>query len=184
MNGLYLIKPTSIASTGTGNSSSISANGSVTFSSCATLSLNGVFSVDYDNYMIVVRGTTSGGAGVQIRLRASGSDASGTNYTQQYLYATSTSVTGARTSSATAFDICAVWGSGSTQSGEAISVFGPYLSQPTAVRSIDISGDTTNGARLFDVAATHSLSTSYDGFSLLPNSGSATGLIGVYGMVK
>lgn len=181
-NGLELIKPTSIASTGTGNSSSINTNGSVTFSSCATLSLNGVFSSTYDNYMIVVRGTTSSGSGVQMRLRASGSDASGTNYTQQYLYATSTSVTGARTSSATAFDICAVWGSGSTQSGEVISVFGPYLSQPTAVRSIDISGDTTNGARLFDVATTHSLSTSYDGFSLLPNSGSATGLIAVYGM--
>jgi len=183
-NGLHLLTPPSVASTGSGNSSSISANGSVTFSSCATLSLNGVFSADYDNYMIVARGTGSSTVGVTARLRASGSDASGSNYTYQYLYATSTSVTGARTTSATSFDICAAWGSGSTQSGDTIYFFGPYLSQPTAMRSVDISGDTTNGARLFDVATTHSLSTSYDGFSLIPTSASISGRVGVYGMRK
>ena len=183
LGGMVLMTPTSIASTGSGNSSSIGANGSVTFSSCATLSLNGVFTSSYDNYMIVARGTGSSLTGVTARLRASGSDASGSNYTYQYLYATSTSVTGARTSSGTFFDICAAWGSGSTQSGDTIYFFGPYLSQPTAMRSVDISGDTTNNGRIFDVATTHSLSTSYDGFSLIPTSASITGLVSVYGLV-
>ena len=80
-NGLHLITPTSIASTGTGNSSSINTNGSVTFSTCATLSLNGVFSADYDNYMIVMRhvGSDASAFNIDLRLRLSGTDANGSN---------------------------------------------------------------------------------------------------------
>lgn len=180
MNGLYLIKPTSIASTGSGNSSSISANGSVTFSSCATLSLNGVFNADYDNYMIVCRNlnTTEGNSNL-FRLRASGTDASGSNYVDQYIYASSTSVFAARTTLTNG----GIGFTSTNRQGYTLYVFGPYLAQPTAFRSVCGSGYAT--ATVIDRAGTHSLSTSYDGITLLYGGGdSESGLIGVYGMVK
>jgi len=105
VNGLVVMTPTSIASTGTGNSSSINADGSVDFASCATLSLNGVFTSSYDNYMVVMRSVASNNAETgNIRLRASGSDNStASSYTRQYIAANGTSVTANRTSGSDAF---------------------------------------------------------------------------------
>lgn len=179
LGGMVLMTPTSIASTGSGNSSSIGANGSVTFSSCATLSLNGVFTSEYDNYMIVGRYFgTANLPSVMYRLRVSGSDATGGNYTNQYLYATSTSVTGARASSQTAGQAGIV--DDEQRSGDVMYFYGPYLAQPTAHRHVSVAGNS--GAAIFDDATTHSLSTSYDGITLYPSSGSFTGLISVYGL--
>ena len=96
VNGLVVMTPTSIASTGTGNSSSIGANGKVTFSSCATLSLNGVFTSSYDNYMVVVRNTSTAVNNMVVRLRVAGADATGSNYTRQTLFVNGTSVIGGR----------------------------------------------------------------------------------------
>ena len=48
--GMVLLKPTSIAHSGT--SASIGANGQVTFTAVTSLSLNGVFSADFDNFLL------------------------------------------------------------------------------------------------------------------------------------
>ena len=180
MNGLYLIKPTSIVSTGTGNSSSISTNGSVTFSTCATLSLNGVFSADYDNYMIVIRNSTTANQRFDIRFRASGTDNStASSYVNQYWFANGTSVSASRDTLTTGYFA----GRGDTQRAGSIGyVYGPYLVQPTAWRSI-FADDYLN-ASVADYAGTHNQSTSYDGISFIATSGSFTGLVCVYGMVK
>jgi len=180
-NGLHLITPTSIASTGTGNSSSISANGSVTFSTCATLSLNGVFSADYDNYMVVMRSTPSVADNYRIRLRASGSDASGSDYVRQTIYANGTSITAGR---ATETSNLLMQAYNTQRVGFILYCYGPHLAQPTATRSVT-AGDYTS-ADLYDVAATHSLSTQYDGFTFFPQTSgtTVTGLVAVYGMRK
>lgn len=180
-NGLHLITPTSIASTGTGNSSSINTNGSVTFSTCATLALNGVFSADYDNYIVVCRQSTSVADNIRIRLRASGTDASGSDYVRQTLYANGTSVTAGRATETSNL----VFQSYATQrTGFVLSMYGPYLAQPTATRSVT-AGDYAS-ADLYDIAATHSLSTQYDGFTFFPQTAGTTvsGLLCVYGMRK
>lgn len=178
-NGLHLITPTSIASTGTGNSSSINTNGSVTFSTCATLSLNGVFSADYDNYMIVMRGTASANVYLEARMRVGGVDeASASNYyTYQMIYADSTTVAGSRLSQnegrlANIFN--------TQRWGFITNIYGPYLAQPTAYRTVTALDYLS--AYIEDYAGTHSLSTSYDGLTFLSSSGSFTGLVGVYGM--
>ncbi len=102
--GLKLIVPTSVAATGAGSSASVSATGKVTFTSAATISVNGVFSATYDNYLAVCRATLTTGTSVlqAVRLRASGTDDTGNNITRQYLAAFSTSVTGARDTSTSA----------------------------------------------------------------------------------
>lgn len=174
-----LVTPTSISSTGTGNSSSIGANGSVTFSSCATLSLNGVFTSDFDNYMIVIRhqGTVTTDE-LQFRLRLSGTDATGANYVYQQLAALSTTVQALRVSSNT-------WARlgnavSALRSGDTTYIFGPNLAQPTAMRATQASA--YDNASVIDHASTHSLSTAYDGFSVFPQSGTIAGLISVYGL--
>lgn len=179
-NGLHLITPTSIAYTGT--SASISANGSVTFSAVSTLSLNGVFSADYDNYQIVMRGTPSAsGLDTYVRFRSSGTDDStASSYVGQYLYGNGTSVTGGRETSAQV-RVNTWW---TTQrDGHVVNLYGPFLAQPTAGRSITVNSYTS--ASIFDMAWTHNQSTSYDGITLYVASGySFTGRVAVYGMRK
>jgi hypothetical protein len=179
LGGMVLLTPTSIAYTGT--SATIGTNGSVDFTACSSLSLNGVFSADYDNYMIGIRVTSSlSSTDINCRLRASGSDASASNdYVAQYLVADSTSVSGGRI---TAFTYGWLGQSYATQRvGISAYIFGPYLTQPTAVRSIGASDNSS--ARLVDIAWTHDLSTSYDGLTVFPSTGNFTGLVSVYGLV-
>jgi len=183
-NGLELIKPTSIASTGTGNSSSINTNGSVTFSTCATLSLNGVFSADYDNYMIVARHNASTTSTFRARLRSSGTDATASDYTYQVVEVYDTTVAGRRDSSQGQF----VYGPGGylVRAGHIIWFYGPHLAQPTATRNISTGPWSSGGypGYIIDVAGTHSPSTSYDGVTVFPSGGTLSGLIAVYGMRK
>jgi hypothetical protein len=93
-NGLVVMTPTSVAKTGTGSTATINSDGSVVFDLCTTLSLNGVFTSSYDNYMIVMRATTSlAWPYFNSRLRASGTDnTTASSYTNQYLTANGTTV--------------------------------------------------------------------------------------------
>jgi hypothetical protein len=172
-----LIKPTSIANSG--GSASIGTNGQVTFSGVTSVSLNGVFSADFDNYVVSVRAVlASGGTGLSIRYRVAGSDASGANYTRQNLDAGGTAVTASRNSSETSTRIGFV--SATQRDGTNVYIYGPYLAQPTATRCTSVSGSSS--AYLYDVASTHSLSTSYDGLTVLTSSSSITGALQVYGL--
>jgi len=180
VNGLELITPSSIVVTGSGSSATINAGGSVTFATAATLSLNGVFSSAYDNYVVNVAFTnTTDDRGVAFNLRASGTNATGANYTGQRIRADSTTITGQRTSASTNSQVFHI---STTRSGNHLFLYGPNLSQPTAGRSVTSTG--TSGGRFDEVAFTHDLSSSYDGFSLQPSIASMTGLIKVYGLAQ
>jgi hypothetical protein len=174
--GMVLVKPTSITHSGT--SATLGANGQVTFSAVTSLSLNGVFTADFDNYMMVIRGIASTLTNIPYRLRASGSDASGNNYTTQRLSAENTSIEGTRTTATNA--ATSTLNSTSENSGFIMYFYGPFLAQSTATRTVSARG--TSGAAIFDNASTHSLSTSYDGFSLLPDLANLTGALQVYGL--
>jgi hypothetical protein len=176
-NGLILLTPTSIAHTGT--SATVSANGSVEFSACSSLSLNGVFSADYDNYMVVIRhqGTTSNS--YYARWRVSGSDSSGTDYAYQYLAVSGSIVVSARSTGRTGGRISSHW---TSPAGVVLYVYGPYLAQPTAHRSVQMESYDT--VRMLDFAGTHSLSNSYDGLTLFADAGLTSGRVAVYGMRK
>ncbi len=173
--GLKLIVPTSVAGSGV----SVSASGKVTFTAATTVSVNGVFSSTYDNYLIVIRHHASAGANMNIRLRLSGTDASGSNYTYQRILADGSSVSGSRTSSATASFIGSL--NDTARSGQHVYLYGPALAQPTAGRNLDVDGYLS--ATIDDYSFTHSLSTAYDGCTFFP-SGAAnmTGALCVYGL--
>jgi hypothetical protein len=173
--GMVLMNPTSIAYSGT--SATLGANGQVTFSAVTSLSLNGCFTADFDNYVISLRCVASGNTPIFGRLRSSGSDATGSDYTQQYILANNTSVTAARGSGESNFRFT---NSGTAPSGDAILIYGPFLAQPTATRNVSMMSQNT--VTILDNACTHSLSTSYDGITIFPESGNLTGALQVYGV--
>jgi len=179
LGGMVLVTPTSIAYSGT--SASIGTNGSVEFTACSSLSLNSVFSADYDNYMVTMRATSSGAVVLHgIRLRASGTDeASASNYyTYQNLLAYGTTISAGRASTSIGY----IQNAYNTQiTGVSTYMYGPFLSQPTAVRTVTVSD--LSSATIVDRAWTHSLSNSYDGITIIPDTGTITGLVSVYGLV-
>ena len=175
-DGLIVMTPTSIDVTGT--SGSINADGGVDFTAVTALSLNGVFTSEYDNYCVFIRCDASANdLGVSVRLRVSGSDASGTNYARQYLAATGSGTQADRFTGQTGF----AFPIGSVENGEMIHIYGPCLAQPTAFRSVDSSSYFSGNISILDNAGTHSLSTSYDGISFILASGNITGAVTVFG---
>jgi hypothetical protein len=172
-NGLVVMTPSSIAYSGT--SASINADGSVVFSACTSLSLNGVFTGDYDNYMVTIR--TSGtvdGQSPYIYLRASGVNST-TNYTTQTLAASATTVSSSRFNTQPFIVV-----DDSQRDGTTLYLFGPQLAQPTAGRIISASGYLN--AYFYDLAWTHSASTAYDGFTFDTAGGAGiTGQLTVFG---
>lgn len=177
VNGLVTMTPTSIASTGTGNSSSINTNGSVTFSSCATLSLNGVFTSSYDNYMVTMRSVAvSATAGINFRLRASGTDNStASSYVNEYLETSGTTLNAGRTT-ATSSQLSNT--TSTSRDGLTFYLFGPKLAQATAFRTLAVYDGST--VVMLDTGGTHNQSTAYDGISFI-FSNVVTGLVTVYG---
>jgi hypothetical protein len=179
--GMVIMRPTSIVVAGAGSSASVRAAGGVEFASATSLSLNGVFTSDYDDYMIVYQvHLASGDSWFTMRLRASGSDASGSNYTYQELNTDNTTINAGRSSNQTSTLFGYI--SNTQRSAVTAHVYGPNLAQPTAGRVCNTYGQSS--ARLMDHAFTHSLSTAYDGFTISANASNATGLVTVYGLAQ
>jgi len=175
-NGLVVMTPSSIAYSGT--SASINADGSVVFSACTSLSLNGVFTSDYDNYMVTVRLSSTANINMIARLRNAGTDATASNYVYQTLDADGTSVTGARSNLTNFFFVADVYNT--QRAGSTIYLFGPNLTQPTAMRYVGAQDYVS--AEIIDRAGTHNLSTSYDGLTFFWTlAGNFTGLLTVFG---
>lgn len=169
-------KPSSISYAGT--FASVNEFGRVSFSGLTSLSLDGVFSSTYDNYMVLVRGNNAAGSvELRLRLRSSGTDnTTASSYVSQALSATSTTVTGFRdTQSYAVFSYTYA----TQRVGYSCFLFGPNLTQPTAMRVVSVADDTS--ARIYDNAMTHNQSTSYDGFTIYPASSTFTGAVAVYG---
>lgn len=175
---MELVKPTSVDKTGAGSTATISANGSVNFTACETLSLNGVFSAEYDNYVCFVSADSSASiATLYIRYRLSGTDNStASSYVRQLLSALSTTTSAVRTTTNEQEALRCY----STPAGVVMNFYGPFLAQPTAFRGVTVSDNA--GGYIADNAGTHNQSTSYDGFSIYANTGNFTGNIAVYGL--
>ena len=167
--GLVLIKPGSVVN-GTDN-----GNGVISFTSASSMSLNDVFTSNYDKYRIIVTYQLSGSFALQMRLRASGTDDSASNYAFNISAVNSDNrhaVVGNGTSFAFQFD-----GSGS-YNYYIFDLLNPYLTKNTFI----------NGNIWYDNVTTifggcKQTTTSYDGITFFPSGGSlnAVGEVQVYG---
>ena len=146
-----------------------------TFSAVSSVSLNNVFTSDYDNYRIVLSRDASSAGQLDMRLRVGGVDVSSADYDyiRIFVYSAGT-VAGARSLSATSFylgyfptvriGICSA------------DIFGPNLAAST-----QYSATGGSAQELGTVMGELDLATSYDGFTIIPSAGTMTGTIRVYG---
>ena len=138
-----------------------------------------IFSSTYDNYMITFVGTSSGGINPKIRMRANTTDATGANYNDQYLNVTGTTVGAARTTGGTAGQLPPL----STDVGAfTIDLYSPFLTTPTSYYAVGPSTISTISWQGW--CGQHTPSTSYNGFTMLVDSGTFNGTLYIYGLAK
>jgi hypothetical protein len=145
------------------------------FSAVTSQSVNTVFSSSYDNYRIIIK-TTASNDSVTFKLRVSGVDAS-TNYQYQTLQANSTTISGARSSAQTSFNI----GAAGTNSLLTIELGSPAIAEQTTFVCNTAYNQTNN--QVFLSNGLHSTATAYDGFTFACIS-NMTGSVSVYGYNK
>ena len=178
--GLSLVTPTSVAGTGVTLS-----GGQVTFSAATAASVNGVFTSVYDMYKILINFTAqSAAANTFIRMRVAGTDNASANYYYngpQVDTSTTTAVTTARSAglSSNGFILSYKLNPGAAD----VTLTAPFLTQKTLYTGAIVGvGDTD--IWLNNVGGMMSVTTSYDGFTILPASGTITGTAQVYGLRK
>lgn len=175
--GLVLVKPSSVVN-GTDN-----GKGTVSFSGVSSVSLNGVFNATYLNYNIVIEGTRSTNNIIYARLRASGSD----NSTATYGNAIIKNTGGTPAVSATATNDAQIDFVGTSDSQSYLittTISNPFTASNTLYMSNIVNGLYATQ----QVTGTHwgrkADTTSYDGITFYPSTGTFTGTISVYGYNK
>lgn len=184
LGGMVLLKPTSIDYTGiAGHSASINTDGSVTYDGVSSLSLNGVFSADYRNYLMVTELIFySSSAPLRARLRDSGgSDALGGNYTNQALYTSGATLAASRD---TGTDQCEIGyvSAGSRVNAYTTRIYSPYLSETTLFRTTGMNA-FSGGVEKYDYAGQHAVASSYPSLTIFPNIYYIYGTVAMYGLV-
>ena len=157
-------------------SSDLALIDTVTVSASATLNVNNAFSATYQNYLIVVRLLGTGAVNCTLRLRASGSDATGSDYAVQDLIPNGTNTNPSR-ATGTSFRAFAL--GDTNHSAGTIHVFAPNAAERTQFTSFVVAGN--DGVATYLPTCQHQLATAYDGFSLTAGSGTMTGVVRVYG---
>ena len=147
-----------------------------TFSGASSVTVNDVFSATYNYYKLILTATASTGGVTNLRWRVSGTDATGTDYRFQRLYGQSTTV--GTYNSATQNKV-AIMSTNTNETVAEVLIANPFLATPTRT----ISSNTYEQEAFVDFwHGRHSLSTSYTGFTILPDSGTITGDYILYGL--
>lgn len=168
--GMDLITPTSVAGSGVTLS-----GGQVSFSAATSVSINGCFSTTYDNYILTYAGTVSADMQFRIRMRLSGTDASGSNYNHYQGVGTATWSGG--TATTTSMPVA-----GHINGGEeafSAEIYNPALAKNTLFISNGLDAVRT---RLDIYLGNHAVATAYDGMTIFPTAGTMTGIFRVYGL--
>lgn len=154
------------------------------FSAAASVSVDGVFTATHQNYRIVVVGQTSTTATVELRLRAAGADDAGAS---DYAYAR---LSQEADNSATLLEgdpaytgIVLV----NAQTGEldfhaAVDVFRPAATARTFVAGVAVAWPgAASTTKVGVVGGQRAATDAFDGFTLLPSTGTFTGSVRTYG---
>jgi hypothetical protein len=152
------------------------------FSGVTNQSFNNVFSATYNSYLVLISDITGSGTSTfDLRLRASGTDATGADY-YWGLAITNTAASSipAGGSAATSFRLCNTVAA--ARGFVTLQISNPFLTKVTMFNSTfvgEFSGNIAGGAG----GGMHIPATSYDGFSLLA-SNNHSGTVTIYGYNK
>jgi hypothetical protein len=175
--GMKLIVPSSVA-VGSG-SGSVSTQGTVTFSGASSVSLNNAFNATYNNYKIFVNISSASTTDTfRLRLRASGTDNSSSNYVISGVVRYADNGTAAQgNTGTTSFQL----GRFHTTGGWAeCSIIDPFQTLETKYYSTGTRRPATTPEAEWSGGNT-TVTTSYDGFTVLASSGNITGSVSIYG---
>jgi len=152
------------------------------FSAVSSVSINGCFTSAYKDYLIRANfSAASGSPLLSIRMRASGSDESSSDYHRQRYTVSDTSLTGERLSSQTsatltfartniqAFDITITNPQVAKLTNIYTSIVINYSGGDVTLPTVELYGNVLNNT------------TGYDGFTVFPASSTITGTLRVYG---
>jgi len=152
------------------------------FSAVSSISVNDVFSTNFDHYRIICNAVGTNTGQLQMRMRVSGSDNSSANYTQQFITADSGSIGGSRVINDTR------WYVGRTKSTLHLpfvgDIFNPFATARTTMTNEypdNIDSDTINTTQNWSALE---VTTSYTGFTVLAEFGTITGSVSVFGYNK
>ena len=166
----------------------VNDNGGVDFQNVVSLSLDGVFTSDFDNYFICLHytSTTSPWHGLRLRRDPGGGleDDRTNSYAYQDVHADGPVLLGQRF---TASDYWKTSVGSPTATGQNIHLYGPHLPQPTAKKSVNVTGSAAGvagSASIYDYAGTHSLGNSYSGITIYPSRETFTGNLFVMGYAE
>jgi hypothetical protein len=150
------------------------------FSAVSSQSINNVFSASYRNYKIIVQGSHSSGSAVAInmRMRVGGADNTGANYFYSYNTVDASSVETNVGAGSQSLWIVGFWGDGSGMLD--ITLTNPNTAARFNFASLFAAAGSTFGLTGRN-AGTFNTATAFDGFSLIPASGTFTGTVSVYG---
>jgi len=148
---------------------------------------NGTFSATYNNYKILFyTNSLSTNLAITMRLRASGSDATGTNYSGGgiYNYTSGATIGALNYTGQTAFPM---GGSGTILNAGAggrnffvLDLGRPFAGGETMLNTFASIQDTA-GFRLTLQGSLHDLGTAYDSVNFITSTGNMTGVMSVYG---
>ena len=150
----------------------------VSYTAQSAVNVNGVFTADYRNYLVLMDHMASTTLTTTMRLRASGSDNSAANYSTQNLFAQSTTVSGSRTTGSTDWNLAGM--ASTSQTRDRFYVYTPQVAVPTGV-DFETVASIENTISVVKKYLGHTASSSFDGFSISCTTGTITGTMSIYG---
>jgi hypothetical protein len=165
-----------------GGGSGMTLIANTSFSAVSALNVNNCFSATYKNYKIMTSFTTSANAGSSFRFRNGGSDITTGTYFLSYIYiATGTQLLQAY-SSQTQYGTLGNTGVGATNYmfWELTDVFASSTKFGTFSNWADNSNFNEAGQGQFK----NTTASTFDGFSIIPGSGTITGSVQIYGLAN
>lgn len=171
--------------TASGGSSGLTLISTTTFSGVSSQSVNNCFSSTYANYKIIMNITAFSGtdnAQVRMRLRASGSDNTSTYFTaNNYYYGGTTTDTSYENTNG----FLAGYAMNNTNEGGSLAIIemmDPFVATETVMTGIGQTFFSNLGHSYAQrMSGTSFVQSSFDGFTLIPASGTITGKVRVYG---
>lgn len=169
--------PTSVAGTGV----TVSSSGKVSFSAATSVSINGVFTSSYDSYEVEFVYTTTAAAATTVRLRASGTDSTGSVYDRQRLSGIATTASAASSLAQTSWGVAeAIIGRHQLRFTFENPAAAAITTGVGLVGSVANPMASTSGVSV--VMVQHQTASAYDGITLTIASGSITGYARVRGI--
>jgi hypothetical protein len=179
--GLVPIVPTSVVVAGVGSSASASNLGKVTFAVATSVSLNDVFSADYQKYRLVWRCNSSENTTFRMRFRVAGSDVTTSSYVRGLLSVRNSGATFTFSDTgATNFGITNVNSPAQGRASGVLDFDSPFISSQTTISGHSVGHDPTSV--FFTISGfQHITAASYTGLTFFPSAGTFLGEVQVFG---